>query len=152
MTPPNLHTRKPIDSLTPADLEAFPIWEFASDEEEVEGQDETWVRPVAATVVPEDSWSLSVAADFRTPSGAVFSGIVGVTTADGVELGHGAVFAQERYVFVGFGEQFDSAEVAAALELAPSEAFPLAFTLRVLLPGESLFRTGAFGARSHGAG
>jgi hypothetical protein len=28
-------TRKPIDVLTLADLEAFPIWEFATDESDV---------------------------------------------------------------------------------------------------------------------
>jgi hypothetical protein len=36
---------KPIDLLTPADIEQHPIWEFAIDEEGIEGQDETWVRP-----------------------------------------------------------------------------------------------------------
>lgn len=44
--PTTAETRKPIDGLTLADLEAFPIWEFAIDEEGVEGQDETWVRPL----------------------------------------------------------------------------------------------------------
>jgi hypothetical protein len=43
--PATLKTRKPVDKLTVGDLVAFPIWEFASDEESVEGQDETWVRP-----------------------------------------------------------------------------------------------------------
>lgn len=28
-----LKTRKPIDKLRPADLRAYPIWEFADDEE-----------------------------------------------------------------------------------------------------------------------
>jgi hypothetical protein len=38
-------TRKPVDELTASDLEAFPVWEFAMDEEGVEEQDETWVKP-----------------------------------------------------------------------------------------------------------
>jgi hypothetical protein len=46
-------------------LSAFPIWEYASDEEGVKGQDETWVRPVDAQVVRKGQWSLTVAAEFR---------------------------------------------------------------------------------------
>ena len=58
-------TRKPIDQLTPEDLEAFPIWEFATDEEEDDERDETWVRPVDAAFIEPDQYSLSVAADFE---------------------------------------------------------------------------------------
>ena len=35
-----LKTRKPVNKLTPEDLVTFPIWEFASDEEGVEGHDD----------------------------------------------------------------------------------------------------------------
>ena len=38
-------TRKQIDQLTAADLDASPVWEFASDEEGEPGQDECTVRP-----------------------------------------------------------------------------------------------------------
>lgn len=48
---PTLKTRKPIDTLDAADLAKFPIWELASDEEDVPGRDETWVRPVDASFV-----------------------------------------------------------------------------------------------------
>ncbi len=37
---------KSVDQLTPSDLAEHPVWEYANDEEGVEGQDETWVRPV----------------------------------------------------------------------------------------------------------
>jgi hypothetical protein len=37
--------RKQVTALVPADLERFPIWEFAIDEEGEEGQDEETVRP-----------------------------------------------------------------------------------------------------------
>src|SRR3954462_3252023 len=48
----SLTTRKPVDELTAADLEAFPVWEYADDEEgDDEDQDETWVRPVACDVL-----------------------------------------------------------------------------------------------------
>ena len=38
--------RKQVDELTTEDLDQFPIWEFALDEEGKEGQDEATVRPV----------------------------------------------------------------------------------------------------------
>lgn len=87
---PTLKTRKPIDQLTASDLSAFPIWEYASDEEEVEDQDETWVRPVDAQVVRKGQWSLTVAAEFCTRTGTTFPGFIGVTTAEGIEI-YGAV-------------------------------------------------------------
>jgi hypothetical protein len=37
--------RKQVYELTPADLERFPIWEHALDEEGEEGQDEATVKP-----------------------------------------------------------------------------------------------------------
>jgi hypothetical protein len=39
------HVRKPVYRLTLADLREFPVWEYASDEDGVEGQDEATVRP-----------------------------------------------------------------------------------------------------------
>ncbi|HZH61138.1 MAG TPA: hypothetical protein VEY70_16560 [Metabacillus sp.] len=36
---------KPVDELTLEDFNESPIWEWAIDKEENEGQDETWVRP-----------------------------------------------------------------------------------------------------------
>jgi hypothetical protein len=41
-TPP---LRKSVTELVPADLERYPIWELALDEEGEEGQDETTARP-----------------------------------------------------------------------------------------------------------
>ncbi|NNE00266.1 MAG: hypothetical protein HKN47_23350 [Pirellulaceae bacterium] len=37
--------RKRIDQLAAADLDTYPVWEIASDEEGVEGRDEQTVRP-----------------------------------------------------------------------------------------------------------
>jgi hypothetical protein len=93
-------SRKPIDKITTKDLDAFPIWEFATDEEDIEGRDETWIRPVKAKVVPPDAYSLSVAADYQTASGKALTGIVGVTTAGGLEFGHGALLMKGAYLFV----------------------------------------------------
>jgi hypothetical protein len=40
---------KSPDDITIEDVKAFPIWEWALDEEGVDGQDETWQRPITST-------------------------------------------------------------------------------------------------------
>ena len=145
---PSKRTRKPVDQLKPEDFVDFPIWEFADDEEGVEGQDETWVRPHARKVVGKDLYSLSVAADFVAASGKVLAGFVGVTTAEAFEVGHGVIFHEGNYIFVPSAEYPGATEerkaVAGALGMKEAQVFPLKYTLRVLLKGETALRCGVF--------
>jgi hypothetical protein len=146
--PPSLKTRKPIDQLKPEDLIAFPVWEFASDEEEDEEQDETWVRPHLAKMMGPDLYDLSVAADFLASSGQTFTGFIGVTTAGDLEFGHGVLLHENTHIFVPSAEypqaKKERKAVAAALRVKESQVFPLKFTLRVLLQGEVAPRHGEF--------
>jgi len=140
MARPTLRTRKPIDQLRVADLEAFPVWEFATDEEGVPGQDETWVRPLGRTLVPEQASSLSVAARFLTASGREFNGIVGVSTFGGLDIGHAAIITDARYVFIPLPSCHDAHEscsiAAQQLGLTEDELFPLRY--RLLVPAEGV--------------
>ena len=145
---PTLRTRKPIDQLRPEDLKAFPIWEFANDEEHLEGRDETWVRPVRAKVVPADSYSLSVAATFTLACERELPGLVGVSTADGIELGHAALLTPKDYVFVPSADYWNAKveyrKAAASLGLRVQEVLPLRFTLAVVIEGEVAVRSGQY--------
>lgn len=145
---PSLRTRKPVDQLQSEDLEEFPIWEFATDEEESEEQDETWVRPVRGNVVGLNLYLLTVAANFHTASGEVMSGAVDVTTADGFEFGHGVLLHMSQYIFVPSAEfpggENERMTVALALGMPVKQVFPLKFTLRALVEGETVFRHGEF--------
>jgi hypothetical protein len=40
---------KSLEDITLTDVLEYPIWEWALDEEGVEGQDETWQRPIIST-------------------------------------------------------------------------------------------------------
>jgi len=40
---------KPIEEVTLADILRHPIWMWALDEETLEGQDETWTKPITST-------------------------------------------------------------------------------------------------------
>lgn len=145
---PTLRTRKPIDQLRPEDLNVFPIWEFATDEEDVEGRDETWVRPLRTKVVPADSYSLSVAATFKLACERELPGFVGVSTVDGVELDHAVLLPPKDYVFVPSADYWnakvDYRKAATSLGLRLKEVFPLRFTLAVVIEGEVAVRSGEY--------
>lgn len=132
----------PIDRLSASDLIAFPVWEFAIDEEEVEGRDETWVRPVDAKVLRAGLRSLSVAAEFRTHAGVAIPGFIGVTTARGIEIDNGVLLPEGRYVFVDVTSVASRKATAKALGMSVKNLFPLAYTLRVRIGGEKTFRAG----------
>lgn len=142
MKKPTLKTRKPIDELVPGDLTAFPIWEFASDEECEPGRDETWVRPVKSRVIERGNHSLSVAADFVTASGRKLVGFMSVSTAHLVDIDLPVLLASGKYIFVKQADPERRKAVALALGMAETEVFPLEFQLRVLLEGEAVPRRG----------
>jgi hypothetical protein len=146
-----IETRKPIDQITVADLVDFPIWEFCLDEEDVEGMDETWVRPLAAAAVPNGAYSLSVAAEFETASGLRVNGLVGVTTAGEVEISQAVLLFGGKYLFVpdkqdmridALREDDEKLRAAVADALGTSPVFPLRYQLSVLIEGEASHREG----------
>src|ERR1700733_14782870 len=133
------NTRKPVNLLTAEDFAAFPIWEYASDEEGVPGQDETWVRPVDSHAVPKYAY-LHVAAQFTAANGRQLSGCVTVSTLNGPpEACQGAVFHGGVGLFVSnpkaicFRQSRD--ELLTALGLAETDLFPLSFRLQVPIDG-----------------
>jgi hypothetical protein len=141
---PTLETQKPIDRLTADDFLVFPIWEFATDEEHLEGRDETWVRPVDARIVKKGRWSLSVAADFCTRAGLTIPGFIDVTTAERIALGVGVLLPEGKYVVVDASSAEARLATARALGKTVRDVFPLAFRLRVPVGRERRLRTGAF--------
>jgi hypothetical protein len=144
----SIYTRKPIDSLTIEDLENFAIWEFCTDEEEVEGQDETWVRPLRGKSIPHGMYSLNVAAEFTTSGGVEFCGFVGVTTLDRkIEISGGVILnGRKPYLFIPNPEFFlfekAKKDLAKGLGIKSSELFPIKYTLSLKVDGEKKFRSG----------
>lgn len=66
---------KQVYDLTPDDLKLYPIWEFISDEEGIEGQDEATVRPVELSRLQEALAGLCVAkARFSLADGSTMYG------------------------------------------------------------------------------
>jgi len=67
--------RKSVTDLTLADLATSPVWQFALDEEGVEGQDETTVRPCSVDGALDPSAGMFVVrARFALADGTLMSG------------------------------------------------------------------------------
>jgi hypothetical protein len=142
----SLRTRKPVERLTLSDFASFPVWEYASDEEGVEGRDETWVRPVRTVVVPKRSYT-HVAASFTMPCGKQFPGYVTVSTLAGPpDVCQGVIFYRRASLFVANPEAIGFREhrrrLLNALHLKPREVFPLSFRLFVPIAGRARYSGG----------
>ena len=125
-----LRTRKPIDQLTLSDLDAYPVWEYAMDEEGDERMDETWVRPLSQTRVPKRSY-VHAAADLITATGKTFRGFVTVSTLTGPpQVTQGLLFRGKKGLFISnpeaVGARAARKALAVALGLKPRELFPIA--------------------------
>jgi hypothetical protein len=142
----SLATRKPVNQLTLDDFSAFPVWEYANDEEGVKGRNETWVRPVDTAVVPNQSYT-HVAADFTAAGGKQFAGFVTVSTLDGPpEVCQRVIVHEREYLFVSNPEAFGFEKSRECLLgkvcLTEPEMFPLSFRLRVPVAGWTKYSGG----------
>ena len=135
-----LSTRKPVTKITATDLRAFPIWEFATDEEAHPDQDETWVRPVQARSVSAGAYSQIVAASFvAQASSPILVGFMVVTTAEQPpKFSPGVVLFRRGYYFIPPSQAPERAAFAELLGIA----FPLSYRLLVPLAGEAQLREG----------
>jgi len=146
-------TRKPVDDLTVEDFLAYPIWEFALDEEGIEGRDETWVRPVDSKQVPKGEYSQLVGSEFVTAGGENLHGFMVVSTCDGVEVQAGSLVGDGYYLPLPQMSEENARkdapwEVRARHELEKAlggrglRVFPLSYTLRAAIQGETVARSG----------
>jgi len=153
--PATLKTRKPVVKLTVADFRAFPVWEYAIDEEGEGEQDETWVRPVDCAAIPKGAYSQIVGSDFVTSAGRRLQGFMIVTTANGhVEVDAGAILGRIGYrVLPPLSRKLavrrraswvveERDRLLLALAQREAEVFPLRYSLRAAVRGEKEIREG----------
>lgn len=150
-----LTTRKPVDKLTLADLDAFRVWDYATDEEGEDERDETWVRPVKQASVRRGEYSQLVAATFRSPAGRELRGFMIVTTAKkSVEITPGVVLGRGLYLVLPGVSRKEAAaqdlswcihardELCRRLQMKEAAVFPLGYCLDALIAGEKVARSG----------
>ena len=128
--------RKQVYDLTLSDLELSPIWEFASDEEDVEGQDEATVRPANSSLLHDPLAGQFVAkARFTLADGTIMYGFLAPGSPGRFDLGaiQPAIVTDEGQVSFWFGafepprSYIESSY--ALLGKRSDEVFPLSFAL-----------------------
>lgn len=128
--------RKQIYELTLSDLEFSPVWEFASDEEGIEGQDEATVRPASPSILHDALAGQFVAkARFTLADGTRMHGYLSPGVPGSFDLGtiQPAIVTDNGQVSFWFGclkpsrTYIDSSY--ALLGKRAEEVFPLSFAL-----------------------
>ncbi len=138
-------TARPVDQLTPGDLARHPVWEYAHDEESVEGRDETWVRPVTRLPI-SDADNRVIGTTVRLSGGRELVATLGnldVARPDKTRqflvlmvYGPGDTsFGLARY-FDPWFERCGPAALAAFLGLPLDEIFPIAYDVSALVTGD----------------
>ncbi len=135
-----LATRKPVYKLTRDDFAAFPIWEWAINEEGLEGQDESFVRPTPLTAIPKGAFAqYGVAAQAKLRSGATFPAWAEVMVkGNKVSIQPTSVFLHDRHLdMVGM-------ETTRLLSRLTQEVdnYPVSWVLSVPFDGEPKPRRG----------
>jgi hypothetical protein len=139
--PTTLKTRKPVDKLLAEELDAFPVWEFATDEEGAPERDETWVRPVRTAHLRDLSGKL-VGTFVTLANGTRQRAILGnvdLTNARSTQHfvtlsveSDGAWFHLARYHDLDYDVN-GPAGLSAFLALDVEEVFPIAYDLSALV-------------------
>lgn len=131
----DLQSRRSIRKISRADFAVFPVWEWAINEEETAGLDESFLRPTMLTsIAPGLSAHYVVGASATLSDGSVLPACAEVTVA-GKKLGVEPLylFVQERQLDVG------TAETMTVLShlTGQAEARAVSWTLAVPLDGQS---------------
>ena len=127
---PTLATRKPVEDISVEDLETYPVWEFAWDEEGSDEQDETWVRPIDEAVLHERS-SLCAGAAVRLANGLVYPAVLFGEVGDfnGVAL----LTVEGRVLFTVADSKGAVKASLKQLGLPHAAVFPMAYSTRAPL-------------------
>ncbi len=130
--PVTLETRKPVEALNVADLERFPVWTYALDEEDDhDARDETWVKPMAVDAIPDGALSLCVAAVVRLPCGLVYPAVLFCDDFHGFAVSGVALLTTEgRVLLDNCDTPRERAKTLKRLGLRAADALPMEYATR----------------------
>jgi len=138
-----MDVRKQVYNLTIADMADFPVWEFALDEEEVEGQDEATVRPYVFTppLDPRDGM-FAVRAEFFLADGTSATGYLTPQPAVDLSSIQPIVIAGDKQIGFWSGMRVPTREEISshyeALGKSSKQVFPIRFRSVVELVGGNI--------------
>jgi hypothetical protein len=139
---PMKEIRKQVFELTPKDLRDCAVWEFALDEEGVEGQDEATVRPVSTTGALDPAAGMFIVrASFLLADGTRMSGYLtpGVAGDRGLGTVQPVIVGETGQVGFWMGtirpQRSDLEKWYRELGKSAGQLFPLEFRSEVTLVG-----------------
>ncbi|MFL6656846.1 MAG: hypothetical protein ACJ8GW_02140 [Massilia sp.] len=130
--PTDLDSRRSLRQMTRDDLLAFPVWEWALNEEHGYGQGESLMRPTSLRCLPLTPAQYIVSAEATLSNGAVLPACVEVSVRSAkAKVAPMFMFLQDRHL------DFDSAETRTVLGhyTRQDHAHPVSWTLAVPLEG-----------------
>jgi hypothetical protein len=132
--------RKQVYELTAADFNAYPVWEFALDEEDVDGQDEATVRPWrGAEPIDAADAMFVVRAAIQLADGTRLPGYLTPGVQGDMEIGtiQPTILADAGQIRFWFGIRAPGADTIAkayaALGRSAGDVFPCRYTSHVAL-------------------
>ena len=128
--------RKQVDELRAEDFEAYPCWEYASDEEGRKGQDECTVRPFDPSRLETETGQAMVQAVFFFPNGRIRLGMMTLNAGDDPS-GHQPVMFLGKKTLHFYNGSFEpsKADVRSfrkAVEQVCPSPFPIRFVSSLL--------------------
>jgi len=143
MPEPGTIIRKQVYELTQEDLDKFSLWEFCSDEEDVEGQDEATVKPSTESEVRGYSpGAYILTADVLFPDGAQGIGYVYSSEPNDIGCLQPNLAIETRQINFWLGSLVYAGNVEthiaasyAALGRNSDQTFPLVFITRSPIAG-----------------
>jgi hypothetical protein len=91
-----MRIRKQVDELTSEDFENFSCWEYASNEEGVQGQDECTIRPGSVSNAEMASQQIFVQAAFLFPNGRIRTGAVTINAGEDISSHQPVLFTPKE--------------------------------------------------------
>jgi len=138
------HKSIPVEKLSEALLRKFPVWEFATDEEGLSGQDETWVRPVKKLPITTGDERL-VGCEFTLADGSTLFGFLGNLSLKEAERNAHfltlSIFVRGKVKHLARYHDADVEErgpkwLAATLGKKEQEVFPLFYDVSTFVRGK----------------
>ena len=126
--------RKQVHELNATDFEAFPCWEYASDEEHRQGEDECTVRPFPLEGLASATHQVFVQAAFLFPNGRVRSGMVTLNAGNDPSGHQPALFLPEGVLNFYMGAMQPKPVAARRFAAALKKVSPAPLPVRYVSP------------------
>ena len=127
----NKRVRKQLQELRSEDFESFNRWEYASDEEGDDDQDECTLRPVASTDNPFERRQTFVQAVFFFPNGRIRLGMVTIGSGEGPAEHQPILFSKDEQIAFYAGtikpNKKELAHFSKALQAVCEIPFPIRY-------------------------